>query len=95
MRNFILAVILMGIFVGAGHGVVFAQATAESPNYSLQYLEENSPPSGAVLGEEQAQVSEQQAPLAATLPATNPPYIWIMAGALALIIGLVVYLTLR
>lgn len=106
MRDLILVITLIGALVGIGCGVAQAsdqsdlvQYRAQSPNYSLEYLSEDTQPGEPrVSGEESVQFEEQQrqhTPQATELPATNPPYIWIMAGMLALIIGFIAYLALK
>jgi|GEM_PF-6497203 len=106
MRDLIFSLMLLGVVVGAGCGVAqasaksdLAQYRAESPNYSLEYFGEDAAPSGSnVQGEEDVQfqpATSQPGPLAAELPATNPPYLLITAVVTALLIAVIAYLAIK
>jgi hypothetical protein len=78
-----------------------AQYRAESPNYSIEYLDENNPAPDTqdVRGETDVELKEQAqqnpAPTATELPATNPPYLIYGAVAAALVVAAAVYVSLR
>lgn len=108
MRDFILVLGVLGVLAGFGCGTALAksdltQYRAESPNYSLEYLEEGmQPPAGDVRGEQdptsqdvQFEVFSGEIPPATTLPATNPPYVIGGAILVSLAAAAVVYFILK
>jgi hypothetical protein len=93
----VLAVISLAVALAVGCGTAIAQYRAESPNYSLEYLEETSPSADpGVLGEE-VEFTQQETtqPQAGQLPATNPPYGILIALAAAVVVAVVIYAVVK
>lgn len=102
MRDLFFIAALLGVMVGIGCGTAQAQYKAQSPNYALEYLDENSVPNNVpdsqnVQGETDLRFGEEQneATMAKELPATNPPYVIYAALAIGLAIGVVAYLAVK
>lgn len=96
MKDLVIAAALFGLLVGVGCGVARAQQ-AESPNYRLEYTDENTPSTPAVEAEQDVQFDTQSSPAAtaAKLPATTPPYMLIGAVVAGLAIAIIIYFALK
>ena len=92
------AVLAVFSFCGrADAAPTLVQYRAESPNYRMEYLDENAPLGPDVAGEHDVEFGQQQTqPIPAQqLPATNPPYVMVGAVVLGLALAILAYLALK